>query len=131
MVALVSNWLKHFDFSSVNPERNTTKLNKKPDLNALYHVCVFLADRKNKMTALTSDWLRHFYISSETAWRNTTKLNRNPNLNVLYQTCVFGPIRHPRWPPWRNCIERKITLYSTECVFSGPIGKVRWPPSPW
>ena len=50
-----------FDFS-VTAERNSTKLDRKQDLNVLYQVCVFLADRKNKMAALASDndWLRHF-----------------------------------------------------------------------
>ena len=49
-----------FDFSSETAERNSTKLDRKLDLNVLYQVRVFLADRKNKMAALVSDWLRHF-----------------------------------------------------------------------
>ena len=49
-----------FDFSSETTERNLTKLYRKVDLNVLYQVCVFRADRKNKMAALASDWLRHF-----------------------------------------------------------------------
>ena len=55
-----------FDFSSETTERNLTKLDRKQDLNALYQVCVFRADRKNKMAALASDWLRHFRL----LWRN-------------------------------------------------------------
>ena len=51
-----------FDFSSETPERNSTKLDRKQDLNILYQVCVFRADRKNKMAALASDWLRHFRL---------------------------------------------------------------------
>ena len=39
-----------------------TKLDKKQDLNVLYQICVFPADRKNKMAALASDWLRHFRL---------------------------------------------------------------------
>ena len=35
-------------------------LDRKQDLNVLYQVCVFRADRKNKMAALASDCLRHF-----------------------------------------------------------------------
>ena len=34
------------------------KLDRKQDLNVLYQVCVFRADRKIKMAALASDWLR-------------------------------------------------------------------------
>ena len=51
-----------FDFSSETAERNSTKLDRKQDLNVLYQVCVFRADRKNKMAALASDWLRHFRL---------------------------------------------------------------------
>ena len=35
-----------FDFSSQSAERNSTKLDRKQDLNILYYVCIFLADRK-------------------------------------------------------------------------------------
>ena len=48
-----------FDFSSETAEPNSTKLDRKQDLNALYQVHVFRADQKNKMAALASDWLRH------------------------------------------------------------------------
>ena len=51
-----------FDFSSETAERISTKLKRKQDLNALYQVCVFWADRKNKMAAPASDWLRHFRL---------------------------------------------------------------------
>ena len=51
-----------FDFSSETAEQNSMKLYRKQDLNVLYQVCVFRADRKNKMAALASDWLRHFRI---------------------------------------------------------------------
>ena len=51
-----------FDFSSETAEQNSRKLDRKQDLNALYQVCVFRADLKNKMAAPTSDWLRHFRL---------------------------------------------------------------------
>ena len=51
-----------FNFSSETAERNSTKLDRKQDLKVLYQVCVFRADRKNKMAALASDWLRHFWL---------------------------------------------------------------------
>ena len=57
-----------FDFSSETAERNSTKLDKKQDLNALYQVCVFQADRKNKMAALASDWPRHFWLLLWNRW---------------------------------------------------------------
>ena len=34
----------------------------------LYTVCVFQADRKNKMAALASDWLRHFRLLLWNCW---------------------------------------------------------------
>ena len=44
------------DFSSEMAQRNSTKLDRKQDLNVLYQVCVFRLNRKNKMAALASDW---------------------------------------------------------------------------
>ena len=61
-----------FDFSSETAERNSTKLDRKQDLNALYQVCVFRAVRKNKMAALASDWLRHFRLL---LWDRWTEFN--------------------------------------------------------
>ena len=61
-----------FDFSSETAERNSMKLDRKQDLNVLYQVCVFQADRKNKMAALASDWLRHFRLL---LWNHWTEFN--------------------------------------------------------
>ena len=61
-----------FDFSSETAERNSTKLKRKQDLNVLYEVFAFLADRKNKMAALASDWLRHFRLL---LWNRWTEFN--------------------------------------------------------
>ena len=46
-----------FDFSSKTTEWNSKKLDRKQDLNVLYQVCVFRADRKNKMTVLASSYI--------------------------------------------------------------------------
>ena len=48
-----------FDFSSETAERNSTKLERKQDLNVFYQVCVFGPIGKNNMAALASDWLKH------------------------------------------------------------------------
>ena len=61
-----------FDFVSETAEQNSTKLDGKQDLNALYQVCVFRANRKNKMAALVSDWLRHFRLL---LWNHWTEFN--------------------------------------------------------
>ena len=57
-----------FDFSSETAEQNSTKLDRKQDLNALYQVCVFRADQKNNMAALASDWPRHFRLLLWNHW---------------------------------------------------------------
>ena len=96
-------WLAEtFSTSSLKPEQNSTKLDTKQDLNALFQVCVFRADRKNKMAALASDWLRHFRL-----------LRWNP-LNRIQ----------------RNLTGSKISMPSTKFVFFRLIGKTKWPPWP-
>ena len=62
-----------FDFSSETAERNSTKLDRNQDLKALYQVCVFRADQKNKMAALASDWPRHFRLL---LWNRWTEFNK-------------------------------------------------------
>ena len=61
-----------FDFSSGTAVRYSTKLDRKQDLNVLYQVCFFRADRKYKMAALASDWLRHFRLL---LWNRWTEFN--------------------------------------------------------
>ena len=80
-----------FDFSSETTERNLTKLDRKQDLNVLYQVCVFLADRKNKMAALASDWLRHFRLLLWNHWTefNETWQEANSQRPLPNQVCVF------------------------------------------
>ena len=62
-----------FDFSCETAERNSTKLDRKQDLKALYQVCVYRVDRKNKMAALASDWPRHFRLL---LWNRWTEFNK-------------------------------------------------------
>ena len=51
-----------FDFFSETTERNSTEFDRMQDLNVLYQVCVFRADRKNNIAAPASYWLRHFRL---------------------------------------------------------------------
>ena len=139
-----------FNFSSETAERNSTKLDRKQDLNALYQVCVFRADRKNKMAALASDWLRHFRLL---LWNRFTKFNKTwqearsqsplPSLCFsgrsekqdgrpglwLAETFSTSPLKPPNGIQW-NLTGSKISTPSTKFVFFGPIGKTRWPPWP-
>ena len=79
MAAMVSDSLSQigwdiFHFSSETAQRNSTKLDRKQDLNVFYQICVFGADRKNKLAALASDWLRYFRLL---LWNRSTKFNEN------------------------------------------------------
>ena len=90
-----------FDFSSETAERNSTKLERKQDLNILYQVCVFWTDRKNKMAALASDWLRHFRLL---LWNRWTEFNETwqeaRSQRPLPSLCSSGRSEKTRWPPW-------------------------------
>ena len=139
-----------FDFFSETAKRNSTKLNRKQDLNTLYQVCVFRADRKNKMAALASDWLRHFRLL---LWNGWTEFNETwqeaRSQSPLPSFVFFEPIGKQDGRPglWlaetfstsplkplngiqQNLIGSKISNPSTKFVFFGPIGKTRWPPRP-
>ena len=139
-----------FDFSSETAKRNSTKLNRKQDINVLYQVCVFWADRKNKMAALASDWLRHFGLL---LWNRWTELNETwqdarsqrplPSLCFsgrsdkqdgrpglwLVETFSTSPLKLLNGIQW-NLTGIKISTSSTKFVFFGPIGKIRCPPWP-
>ena len=139
-----------FDFSSDTSEWNSTKLDRKQDLNVLYQVCVFRADQKNKMSALTSDWLRHFRLL---IWNRWTEFNETcqearsqcplPSLCFsgrsekqdgrpglwLAETFSTAPLK-PLHGIQGNLTGSKISMSSTKFVFFRPIGKTRWPPWP-
>ena len=139
-----------FEFSSETAERNSTKLDRKQDLNVLYQVCVFPADRKNKMAALASDWLRHFRLLLWNRWKQfsetwqearsqcplpslcfsgrSEKQDGRPGL-WLAETFSTSPLK-PLNGIQRNLTGSKISTSSTKFVFFWPIGKTRWPPWP-
>ena len=82
-----------FDFSSQTAEQNSTKLDKEQDLNVLYQVCLFLADRIYKMAALASDWLRHFrlllwnrWMDFNATWQEARSQHHLPSLSFSDRT---------------------------------------------
>ena len=139
-----------FDFFCETAERNSTKLDRKQDLNVLYQVCVFRADQKNKMAALASDWPRQFWLL---LWNRRTEFNKTckearshcplPSLCFsvrsekqdghpglwLAETFPTSPVK-PLNGIQQNLTGSKISMSSTKFVFFRPIGKTRWPPWP-
>ena len=89
-----------FEFSSETAERNSKKLDRKQDLKVLYQVCVFRADRKNKMAAPASDWLRHFRLL---LWNRWTVLDETwqeaRSQHPLPSLCFSGRSVKKRWLP--------------------------------
>ena len=80
------------------------KIHRKQDLNVFYHVCVFQADRRNKIVTPASDWLRHF--------------------RFLFPLKPLNGIQ-------QNLTGRKISKSSNKFMFFGSIGGTRWPPGLW
>ena len=138
-----------FDFSSETAERNLTKLDRKQDLNILYQVCVFRADRKNKMAALASDWLRHFRLllwnrwpEFNETWQEARSQHPLPSLCFsgrsekqdgrpgLWLAETFSTSLKPLNGIQRNLTGSKISTSSSEFVFFGPISKQKCPPWP-
>ena len=77
----------HFETAKLN----STKLNRKQDLNVFYQFCVYSVDKKNKMVASASDCLRHFWLLLWNFWtefNSSTKLDTKVDLDVLYQFCI-------------------------------------------
>ena len=139
-----------FNFSSETAERNSSKLDRKQDLNILYQVCVFRADRKNKMAALASDWLRHFRLllwnrlmEFNESWQEARSQCPLPSLCFsgrsekqddcpglwLAETFSTSPLKPLKGIQW-NLTESKISTSSNKFVLFRPIGETRWPPWP-
>ena len=90
-----------FDFFSKTAEGNSKKLDRKQELNVLYQVCVFRADRKNKMAA-PGIWLAETFLTSPLKPLNRIGRNLTGSKISMCSTkfVFFGPIRKTRWPPW-------------------------------
>ena len=150
MATLASDWLRHFRLFLWNCERNSTKLDRKQDLNALYQVCVFQVDQKHKMAALAYDLLRHFqlflwncWIEFNKTWQEARSQHPLPGLRFsgwsekqdsrpvlwLAETFLTSPMKPLNRIQW-NLTESKFSTSSTKFVFFGLIQKTIWPPWP-
>ena len=138
-----------FEFSSETVARNSTKLDRKQDLNVLYQVYVFLTDQK-KQDGHPSLWLAETFSTSPLKQLKGIKRNLIGSKTSTFSTkfVFFGPIRKktrlPSWPLLgktfptsalkplngiqRNLTDGKYSTPSIKFVFFGPISKTRWPP---
>ena len=83
-----------FDFSSRISQQNSTKFERKQDCNVLYKVCVFRADRNNKIATLTSYWLRYLPLLFSNRWTEFNKTWQEArSQRPLTSLCFFGLIR--------------------------------------
>ena len=101
MAGLASDGWVIFDIFSETTERNSTKLDRKQDLNVLYHVCV-LSGWIEKQDGGPGLWLSETFSTS------------------------LKPLNGIQW----KLTGSKISTSSTKFVFFGPIGKTRWSPWP-
>ena len=146
-----TSWLRHFRLLLWFAEQNSIKLDRKQDLNNLYQVCVFPADRKNMMAVPASDWLRHFWLLLWNRWaefNQTWQETRSQcSLPIL---CFSGRAEKQGGRPglWlaetfstsplkllnriqRNLAGSKISTSSTKFVFFWPIRKQDGRPGAW
>ena len=144
MAAPASDWLRHFQLILWNRlTQNSTKLERKQDLNILYQVFVFQVNQKNKMVAPASDWLRHFRLTLWNRWmefNETRQEARSQHPLTIY--CFLGPLLKKDGRPgfwlaetfWtsplkplnqiqRNLTGSKISKSSSKFIFLGLIGK--------
>ena len=106
-----------FDFSKT-ADQNSRKLHRKWDLNVLYQVCLFRADRKTKMAARPLMWWDILDISSETAEQNWKKLDWKPDLSVIYQVFIF----------WKNQYAALSNVNKGGALYSGARYVALWAP---
>ena len=111
-----------FDFSET-AEQNSTKIDRKHDINVLYQVPIFRADRDTKIVALTSDWLKHFRLLLWNRWTEFNEIWQEARSDSPLPSFVFFRlIRKARWPsgPIRQQMWH-IVLVCTICCPLGPL----------
>ena len=114
-----------FDFSSETAEWNSTKLKRKQDLNVLYQVCVFRADRK-KQDGRPGLWLAETFSTSHLKPLNGIQRNlTGSKISTSSSEFVFfGPISKQKCPPWipQMADSSKRWHIVLRCTICGPLG---------
>ena len=118
-----------FDFSSETAKQNSTKIDRKPDLDVRYQVSAFQVDQKIKIVAPADpSTMGHIHIVlrwpkplirwdivdffSEPAERNSSKIDSKRYSSVLYKVRFFsGRSENQDGPPCRS-ISKGDTFYS-------------------
>ena len=103
-----------FDFSSETAERNSTKLDRKQDLNALYQLCGF-SSRSEKQYGRPGIWLAETFSTSPLQLLNRIKRNLTGSKISTFSTKFVFSVRSEktRWLPW-SLIDRYIFDFSFE-----------------
>ena len=115
-----------FPLIPLNGIQQNLKQDRKQDLNVLYQVCVFSADRKNRMVALASDWLRHFRLLLWNRWKEFDETWLKQVSISSSKFVFFGPISKQKGQPWpisqksgTLCsIARNVALWAS-CIIEG------------
>ena len=122
-----------FNFSSETAEQNSTKLDRKQDYNVLYQVCVFWADRKNKMAALGL-WLAETFSTSPLKPLNGIQRNLTESKISMFLYTKFVFSGHTKMAVLVFLSKRwHIVL---RCTICGPFGLLfmylfRWRKGQW
>ena len=89
-VRLSSFTFHMFDFFSETAERNSMKLDRQQHLNVFYQVCVYRADRKNKLAAPAPDWLSHFRLLLRNQWTEFNETWKEARSQCLLPSLCFS-----------------------------------------
>ena len=138
-----------FDFFSETAEWNSTKLDRKQDLNVFYQFCYL--GRSLKQDGRPGLWLAETVSSSSLKSMNGIQQNLTGSklLTSSIKIVFYGPILKTRRPPWPLDWLRHLRLllwngwtefnetwqearskHFLPILLLGPIAKTRWPPWP-
>ena len=125
-------WLAEtfLDFSSETAEQNSTKLDRKQDLNVIYQVCVFLGQWE-KQEGCCGLWLAETFSTSPLKLLNGIQQNLTESKIGMSSTkyVFFESISIQKWLPWLFC-RKGGTLHSGAryvALWASCVGIHSWP----